>query len=211
MNQRKALIRLVVWVLVPAWLGGTAWLFWVFGVRDMRPFTDDPRPFVQLQRDEALPAGLAQLLRDVAEPGRPTVIEFRDTGCGCARFNAPHVARIREHYDALGVRFVTVEAGSGQGPGEPRLQSLPRKLSEWLPITASPAALVLDGRAQIAYFGPFSVGAGCLTGSGEFVERALDRVLAGRHAQQFNVLDSGCYCDWPGAAGTPFPERRDRA
>lgn len=206
MPVRNRLVHVAVWLLIPMWLGSTAWLFWVFQNRDMRPFTDDPRPFIRLQGGAETPAGLAQLLREVARPGQTTVVHFRDPDCRCSRFNEPHVKRIRERFGTRGVHFLTVEAGSPL-QADAAIAALPRKISEWLPIPASPAALVIDRQSEIAYFGPFSVGAGCLTGSGDFVERALERVLAGQKGRQLNVLDSGCYCDWPETAAQTAPDR----
>jgi hypothetical protein len=205
-TDSKRLVQVAAWLLLPIWLGSTAWLFWVFQIRDMRPFTDDPRPFVRLQGESGTPDGLARLLRQLADPGRPTVVHFLDPDCRCSRFNAPHVERIRERFEARGVRFLTVEAGRPAAT-DPAMTALPRKLAEWLPIPASPAAMVLDGQSDIVYFGPFSVGAGCLTGSGDFVERTLERVLAGDRGRHFNVLDSGCYCDWPETAAQTAPHR----
>jgi hypothetical protein len=195
----------VVWTLVPLWLAATAWLFWAFQVRDLRPFSDDPRPYAQLQGETTMPAGLASVLRELAGPGMPTVVRFLDRNCRCSRFNEPHAARIRERFADRGVRFVTVDAAAPAV--ETDFATLPSRLQQWLPIPASPAALVLNGQAEIAYFGPYSVGAGCFTGSGDYVERALERVLSGDRARQLNVMDSGCYCAWPNTAAEPADDR----
>ena len=39
MPSSQGLSSAVVWMLVPLWLAATGWLFWVFQVRDLRPFS----------------------------------------------------------------------------------------------------------------------------------------------------------------------------
>jgi hypothetical protein len=71
-----------------------------------------------------------------------------------------------------------------------------REAIDRLGIPASPAAAVFNHEGQLAYFGPYSEGAACLTGNGDFVEQVLDKLLAGERPQQINTAAFGCFCDW---------------
>jgi len=177
----KALkVRITVGLLI-LWLGSVIFGFWWFQGKLIRPFSQDYSPFVALASDQA-PLGQTG--------GRVTVIELIDEDCYCSRINRPHRDRIREHYGSERVSFLAVRAG------EVLPDSLEPRLVERLAKTSAPAALVLGQSGQLEYFGPYSFGAGCFTGSGTFVERAIDRALAGSTQPQVNVLGSGCFCNW---------------
>ena len=198
MVNRRSLIKAAPWIVLPVWLTATAGAFWWFEARDQRPFVPDLSPYAGLMQANAMPTGLRQALASVTRPSaKVTVVTFRDETCACNRFNASHLASIVAQSRDRGVRFLILDAaadGAGSGAG------LARRLSPWLPIAASPSALVIGADGELAYFGPYSVGAGCLAGSGGFVERAIERALAGPTTARLNLLGTGCYCAWPTAA-----------
>lgn len=188
MNRRLLLLS----ALVLAWLVGMAAAFtWSIGQR-LRPFA---------RGDQLLaPVGAVDLTLGRPQADQPsvaTLIHYRDPACGCSLPNDDHVARIAAQYAGRGVRFVLVEV-----PDADRSRPLRVPWSRTLTPTAAglpkvpstPAAVVLDSTGQVAYFGPYSEGAGCFTGGGKFVEDTLERVLAGGHPRRVNLLASGCYC-----------------
>jgi hypothetical protein len=177
-------------MLLIGWLGATAWAFWWFDGQYRRAFSDSVTPFAGFTDRADLSPELLTALNQGHAPG-VTLVHFRDDTCPCARFNALHVADITERYRPQGLRVITVDAADSEG--------LAGRLAAWLPVPASPAALVVGADGGLAYFGPYSTGAGCLTGSGTFVERAIERALRGPTEPQLNVLSVGCYCAWPGA------------
>ena len=187
--------QFVSWALLVGWLSATACAFWWFDGQYRRAFTDSVTPYLGFADRPGLPPALLAALNGGHAAG-VILVHFRDAGCPCARFNASHVADISDRYRPQGLRVITVDAAASRG--------LAGRLAAWLPVPASPAALVVDADGGLAYFGPYSTGAGCITGSGTVVERAIERALQGPTEPQLNVLSVGCYCAWPGArtAGT---------
>lgn len=177
----KALKTKVAFGLLAFWLVSAIFAFWWFQGQLIRPFSQDYSPFVALASDQASLGRTG---------GRVTVIELIDEDCYCSRINRPHRERIREHYGSEQVHFVAVRAG------ENLPDSLTPRLLDHLAETSTPAALVLGQSGRLEYFGPYSFGAGCFTGTGTYVERAIDRALTGSAQPQVNVLGSGCFCDW---------------
>jgi hypothetical protein len=197
--QRQAPARRLglAWGLLAAWLAATAVAFWWFEYQHVRAFNDPQgRGTAVLFDSAALSAGLAAASSGAA----PTLVHFWDPSCPCSRLNAPHVRELMETYRTRGIEFVvavppgSIERARRAYPGASVVSAA--SLQQALPPSA-PAAAVLEAGGELAYFGPYSVGAFCTSGSGAFVERALDAVLAGDNPRQLNTLAVGCFCPWP--------------
>ena len=194
------------------WLLSTAYGFWWFQFKDLRPFsvtTSNKNAFFEGER---LWGHLAPLLaNDKVDTGRDdkgtTVVHFWDPACACSRFNEQHVRQLMAAYRQRGIRFLVL-ARPGAFRDRAELAQKANKVFgtvevAWLEdeglnknIPSSPAALILDGQRRLAYFGPYSQGAVCSVGTGQFVERILDGVLAGNNPGFINTLAFGCFCDW---------------
>lgn len=196
---RVSLNKTMPWLLIGAWVGLTATAFWWLELRYYRVFSDTPGRYVVLNRSPQLPPRIVQQLRALVPDGGVTLINFRDPGCPCARFTEPHFAEIVAKYSPMGLHVLTVDAAETKTNA-----ALRAAFDDWLEVPSSPAALVVDRDGDVAYFGPYSDGAGCFTGTGTFVERAIDSALAGHDAPRLNLLSTGCYCVWPSAADVKF-------
>ena len=186
----KRRISLLSWSLLAIWLLATGVVFWWLQLQYQQPFADDLHPYLTRAQAPDTPDALRGLLANGATEGRAKVISFYDPSCPCTRFNTPHRERIEARFAGGKVDFVSIQADDKA--------ALAQHLQQWLPVQKAPAALVLDAEGRLVYYGPFSVGSGCLTGSGTFVERAIQRVLeGGQDAAKLNVLAKGCYCTWP--------------
>jgi hypothetical protein len=124
--------------------------------------------------------------------GRVTLVHFRDPACPCAFANDLHV---RDVVRALADDVALVVA---QPPGTEAPPWLPEGavLRNDAPLPeglALPAAAVLDRAAELAYFGPWSLGALCSARDG-FVETALAATRAGTPPRALNTLGLGCFC-----------------
>lgn len=205
--------RRALWAsaLVGVWLAGSAFGFWWYSAKDLRSFVATAQLGAQRFDGAALSAELEAAItthRDnhaqVADP--PTVLHFWDPDCPCSRFNQSHVRQLAEHYRAAGVRFLVLDRRTAAPLDPQRLEAsfgpdvaafAGRELvAGELAIPASPAAAVFDGTGRLAYFGPYSEGAACLAGNGDFVERTLDKLLAGERPREMNTTAFGCFCDW---------------
>jgi hypothetical protein len=198
--------------LVGVWLASTAAGFWWFTMKDLRHFAPEPvlgkQRFDTIAMSSGLEAALqAQWQHQPSEgSAQATVLHFWDPGCACSRFNETHVRQLSASYAELGVRFLVVDRRDARA--RPQLQprdafgpavtpyTAPSTTIDDLSVPASPAAAVFDRDGRLAYFGPYSEGAACLAGNGDFVEQVLDKLLAGERPQQINTAAFGCFCDW---------------
>ncbi len=204
---------IVAGILLLGWLLGTAYGFWWFQFKDLRPFSrvsankntffDGERLRVHLER--ALVKNKAVLSSD--DNSTTTLVHFWDPACACSRFNELHVRQLIVEYQKRGIRFLVLaraDAFSDRATLQTKARAIFGDVEVMLTsdvglnknIPSSPAAIILDSKQQLAYFGPYSEGAVCSIGTGKFVERILDGVLAGNNPQFINTLAYGCFCDW---------------
>lgn len=194
------------------WLLGTAYAFWWFQFKDLRPFSSAATNKNIFFDGEKMRGHLNKALSGSQDSGRKddkgsVVVHFWDPTCPCSRFNEQHVKQLMAEYRKRGIRFIVV-ARTESFTDKKALQQKARAVfgevdvvwSQDLglnqSIPSSPAAIILDSQQQLAYFGPYSEGAVCSAGSGRFVERILDNVLIGKNPQYINTLAYGCFCDW---------------
>ncbi|ALP51907.1 hypothetical protein Tel_01455 [Candidatus Tenderia electrophaga] len=187
--------------LVAGWLVFTAVAFWWFQLKDVRPFAPSSENRAVFFRADALLQRLGSLVED-APTGRITVVHFWDPDCACSRFSDAHVAELIQAYGSRGVAFIVVpRAVAARDEARRRAVELfgaPVTVAAMddLAMPSSPAAAVLDAAGRLVYFGPYSNGAVCGAGGDAFVEKALDKALAGDTAQVLNMAAVGCFCDW---------------
>lgn len=192
--------------LLAIWLSGMVMAFWWFQYRNVQPF-DRQAVFFD---GRTLGAQLHQLLDQIAQRDVKrvaTVVHFYNPDCPCNKFNEAHVRELMTHYGNQGVRFVVVvnpASSLGQQQAMARAKQIfnhPavigfRQIRDIHP-PSSPAVAILDAQGQLAYFGPYSVGAVCTVQNGGFVETALDKLFQGKNSKQLNTLAVGCFCPWP--------------
>ena len=168
--------------LLTLWIGATTFAFWWLQARLIKPFTEEYSAYADLA---AIAVSTGQ------SDSRPIqVVELIDEDCYCSRVNRDHRERVRQRYANSQVAFVEVR------PGEKLPSTAAAQLPDSIDRTSAPSALVLNQQGRLEYFGPYSFGAGCFTGNGTHVERAIDRALARQSRPQINVIGNGCFCDW---------------
>ena len=196
--------------LVLVWLVGTMIGFWWFQFKDLQQFDSRANSSRTIFFDGE---ALVQQLQKVAnekhsmQSDETMVLHFWDPDCPCSRFNQVHVRELVKQYAAQGIRFMVVAHSSSQHSrtqlehqaravfGDVSL-ILDSELTLGDAVPSTPAAMVVDANRQLAYFGPYSNGAVCLSGNGKFVENILDDLLVGKNSQQINTLAYGCFCNW---------------
>lgn len=200
--------------LVVLWLASAAAGFWWFAARDMRPFAGELAEAEQAFAATVAAGRLQDWLTDwrqrhpqALRPGGLVLLHFWDPGCPCSRFNNDHV---RQLLAAPGSADVQLMVLTSAGAAAAQVQTVfgptvvPVPPDQWQAIAtavpASPAAAVFDGSGRLAYLGPYSEGAACLAGNGDFVEQTLSRLRAGDTPTQLNMTAFGCFCRW-----TPHP------
>jgi len=205
-------------LLVFSWLTATVCAFWWFEVRNLQRFdraTSGQTVFfdsTEIMRElHGLLSSGAALTGNLNQPVA-TVLHFWDPSCPCSRFNEAHVRELMTSYRRHGVQFTVVaRAGTGLSEDEiarrasstfghsvPLLQQSSASPAKVPP--SSPATAIFDAGGQLAYFGPYSSGAMCLSGNGAFAEKVLDSLMLGDNPQQLNTLAFGCFCSWTNRA-----------
>ena len=204
-----------VWLasgLVVVWLCATAYGFWWFQFKDLRAFSAEGFNRSMFFEGMHIQEKIAQVLSGnkasaPLDDNVSTVVHFWDPACACSRFNEQHVRDLMREYRKRGIRFVVVARDGAFASRDVLKEEATRVFGEvavvWnrdlkvdQSIPSSPAAIILDNKNQLAYFGPYSQGAVCSVGGGRFVERILDRVLTGDNPRYVNTLAFGCFCDW---------------
>lgn len=206
-------------LLFGLWLVATAVAFWWFQFRDINVF--DP----QAEQNQTVffeSGELGHRLEKLVEhqvqkdnTSRPiNIVHFWNPVCSCNRFNEQHVKDIINEYADRNVKFTIVVNGETEQVREARAELAGEifthpavteirtdwSLNEGPP--SSPAAAIIDKNGQLTYFGPYSLGAQCTTGSGAFIENMLDQMANEKFdkkqgiRKQLNTLAVGCFCPW---------------
>jgi hypothetical protein len=189
------------WVLLIVWLAGSAAAFWFMEMRDWRSFERSDAAF-----DAADAAQIERWYRSTTAftlpahaPFKLTFVHLYAPDCRCNRFVEPHLQRLIEHYQPLGVHFLAAPAHAPSAKAATPFD-LPAILENHDALAAagvdsSPAALIFDANGRLIYYGPYSDSAWCGS-TGTLVEPALDRALFGLATVQRPRASRGCFCGW---------------
>lgn len=177
--------------LFALWLALIAIAYWYAEVRWWRPFVTEELAIFNGETLRELPPALANT-------GKVIVIHFLDDSCPCTRFT-------RSHLDALqgklnNTRQFVLRRDSGKAPNLPQTTAMTTvptayalTLGQYIP--ASPAVGIWDAQGKLAYFGPYTSGPVCGTGT-SFVETALQVLKRGENPGFINTDATGCFCAW---------------
>lgn len=199
--------RRLAWLLMIVWLAATAFAFWWFQVKDLRPFDVDMSMII---KDKTLAENIQQLVSqtDHTPPARGYILNFWQPDCSCNRFNASHVKRLIENYQSQGFQLLTISRPSKKYSQLQLTQMAKDKFGSAVVIDrdklftghsripASPSAAILNRDGNLNYFGPYNDGAFCGVGGTRFVERVADLVINDEQPNIVNTLSYGCYCNW---------------
>lgn len=181
-------------------LGGALVTLWTLVVAAVFALTDMTRWRTLSTEELAIFNGEAmlQLPAALGTPGQVSVIHFYDATCPCSRFT-------RTHLQDLGASLKTTRQyvfaadvdGLSAAPLAAGIDVVPADLAhQWQRlIPASPAIGIWDGNGRLAYFGPYSNGPVCGTGT-SFVETTLKVLSRGENPAFINTDATGCFCSW---------------
>lgn len=195
-------------VFVALWLLCMFYAFWWFEFRLIQPFDPEANKRAVFFDGEQTMQQLANVISSETFSGVEnnlpiaTVVHFWDPDCPCNKLNESHVNNIISEYGEQGVKFVIVtknEAGLKQAKDKfshAAVIEYKSNIPHGLTPPSSPAAVVMNSTGQANYFGPYSIGALCLTRNGAFVETILDSLFKGENRIQINTAAIGCFCSW---------------
>jgi len=201
--QRKTLAL----TIISFWLIATVVAFWWFQYKNLRPF--DLQMSQQVE-DQSLSENLQKLLSDTNNDAstRGYIVNFWRPDCACNRFNTTHIKALKDKYQQLGLKLVTVTPASPDYSRQ-QLQHMVKEkfatpaiiVSQSLfsgasRVPAIPSVAIVDNTGRLNYFGPYNEGAFCGLGGTRFVEKVAEQLIANQQPNIINTLSYGCYCSW---------------
>ncbi len=193
-------------LLVGMWFAFVCIAFWWFESRLLQPFMYGENSKAVFFDGERLMQQLGSTYMDsvqhTEEKSIATVLHFWDPDCPCNSKNDTHVNNIIETYGNEGVQFIIVTPDA-DSLDQARDRFSHVSVTDFMSTEAqgvsppsSPAAVVINAFGDTSYFGPYSIGAQCLSENGAFVENILDSLLQHKQRTQVNTAAVGCFCDW---------------
>jgi Domain of unknown function (DUF6436) len=200
MPPRSALTMLS-WALLIVWLISSVASFWLFELRDWRAFEPAGAAFADLDtaQVESWYRSTTDSMQAPGAPARFTLVHLYNPECRCNRFAEPHLKRLADHFQSLGVKFIavpdrTVDVSMPAPAGLPVVVATHSALVA-AGVKSSPAALIFDANGRLVYYGPYSDSAWCGS-TGNLVEPVLDRALSGLATVRRPRASRGCFCGW---------------
>ena len=192
--------------MVVGWLVIVVSGFWWFQFKDIRSFASESS--VVFFEGDKFNHQIVNMVKNIgAAQKKTTLVHFWDSECSCNRFNEPHVKELIEKYAQQNIQFVIVAKSVELARKEHVLTKAKMIFNHPAVIgviseddinldnmPSTPSVAVLNGKQNLMYFGPYSVGAVCNTKNGAFVEKILESMFKGMPKKQLNVLATGCFC-----------------
>jgi Domain of unknown function (DUF6436) len=200
-KPQRSPVAVASWALLIVWLGSSAASFWFMELRDWRSFGRADTVFgdIDTARVEDWYRSNIDTMPAAAAHPRLTLIHLYNPDCRCNRFVDPHLKRLVEHYQSLGVEFIAaparaVAANAVTPVNLPAISATYSTLAS-AGVNSSPAALIFDANGRLIYYGPYSDSAWCGS-TGNLVEPVLERALSGLASARHPRASRGCFCGW---------------
>jgi hypothetical protein len=198
---RRNFFGMATWLVVFAWLAGSATAFWFFELSDWRAFGDSQvrtSPAVNTALVEEWFRSTVGLQSSQLPHTGLTFVHLYNPACRCNRFTEPHLKRLKEAFQIQGVRFMAAPpanmANSPTPMGLEAIRSNPGLLHA-AGVGSAPSALIFDGGGRLIYYGPYSTSAWCGS-AGALVDLVLKRALSGSGRFTGVPAVRGCFCEW---------------
>jgi len=193
--------------LLVFWLTATAFAFWWFQIKNLRPFDLNMSSLIE---EKPLTTNIKHLLLSsgLKQPAKGYILNFWQPDCSCNRFNTPHVKKLIKKYQSEGFKLITVTRPSKKHSVQQVTQMAKDKFNSAVivdtknifsgasRIPATPSAAVIQKNGLLNYFGPYNDGAFCGVGGTRFVEKVADLIIQNEPPNIINTLSYGCYCNW---------------
>lgn len=122
---------------------------------------------------------ISQLQKNHSSIGQ-SIIHFSDNDCFCETIAQNHIARLSNNMIANGFHNIHININTDP------------EFAHFVPST--PAVAIVGALEELIYFGPYSVGYGCLRGTG-LVDALLPKINSTTVENTILITDAkGCYC-----------------
>lgn len=120
-----------------------------------------------------------QLSQNHSEIGR-SVVHFSDSNCFCTTLADAHITQLSNTMQKQG--FANIHVNINEAP----------EFAKFIP--SIPSVAIIGKEQELIYLGPYSVGYGCLTGTG-LVDAILPKAISPNVENTLLITDAkGCYC-----------------
>jgi hypothetical protein len=172
-GERKAR---TVWVVAVVNVALLTMIGATFYIQDYRYSLPTPRPSnFQSQK-------LGAEIQIPGADGRPTLLCFASSDCGCSRFNQDHLWELSRKFGRT-VRIVEIIEGTDKKGLDSPSETLLDPEAKWAKacgVFSTPQAVILDRNGRIAFSGNFNVGRFCADAQTQFARIALEAVAQGK-------------------------------
>jgi len=144
---------------------------------------------------------------------RPKLLHFFSPDCPCSRFNLKHFQRLyKEFGNRVNFYVVVDDAEKADGAKElvtPEITILvdqDKKLAKVCGVYSTPQAAIIQTSNHLYFRGNYNQSRYCTNKESNFVQMALDSLVAGKMPPVFNELATTSYgCSLPAAAISVTP------
>lgn len=135
----------------------------------------------------------------------PILLHFFNPDCPCSRFNLKHFITLTEKYKSIQFFAVVTDeekaasAKSMLGSHISIIVDRDEKLAKKCGVYSTPQAAILTSASTLFYRGNYNRARYCTDKNSNFVQMALDSLVANAHPPTFNVFATNSYgCTLPG-------------
>jgi thioredoxin-related protein len=134
------------------------------------------------------------------EHNRPVHLHFYNPDCPCSKFNTEHFITLTRAYLNKVDFYIVVpdqeylEAARQKFEGRiPVLADQDEKLAEAFGVYSTPQAVLIDAESKLYYRGNYNRSRYCTDPATNYAQLALEALLAGKPAPQFNTVATTAY------------------
>ena len=190
--MRKAAVVIVLTIIFSAILG----IFWYQEIQYLLP-TPVPENYRVVRPDEVIRFDSVLIPQQYA---KPKLLHFFNPDCPCSRFNLAHFRSLSEEY-GKSIDFYVVVAGKKKVASAKKLIGKNvtivvdegQKLALACGVYSTPQAAIVQASNKLFFRGNFNRSRYCIDKKSNFVQMALDSLIAGKQPPHFIELATQSY------------------
>lgn len=131
---------------------------------------------------------------------KPKLFHFFNPECPCSRFNLKHFHALREEYNQAIDFYVVVDSEDKVTPAKELFDSditivvdRNEELAKACGVYSTPQAAIIQTSNKLYFRGNYNQSRYCTNKNSNFVQMALDSLIAQKHAPRFNELATTSY------------------
>jgi hypothetical protein len=190
--MRKAAVVFVLTIIFSAIFG----IFWYQEIQYLLP-TPVPENYRVVRPDEVIRFDSVLIPQQYA---KPKLLHFFNPDCPCSRFNLAHFRSLSEEYGKL-IDFYVVVAAKKKVSSAKKLIGKnvtivideDQKLAVACGVYSTPQAAIVQASNKLYFRGNFNRSRYCIDKNSNFVQMALDSLIAGKQPPRFIELATQSY------------------